>query len=113
MAHPRILIPLRSLRQLPCWTFRELFIEALTGTLEPLIARILCFFFFFLLLLHPGDKDRKITFNMTRGSPRWTRTLLARSFIPGIARALGKILEMLSSVAALSGHVNDEIIFYE
>jgi len=33
------------------------------------------------------------------------RTLLARSFIPGTARALGKILQMLFSVAVLSGYV--------
>jgi len=49
---------------------------------------------------------------MTRGSPDWMRTLLARSFILGIARILGKILEMLFNIAAL-GMCNGEIGFYE
>jgi len=59
----------------------------------------------YLLLLRPGDKDRKVMFHMTRESSHWTRTLLARSFILGTARTLGKILEMLFSIAALSGQV--------
>jgi len=68
------------------------------------------------VLLRPGDKDRKITFNMIADLLTGRVCFWREVFIPGIARALGKILKnsgKLLGIATLLDTCNDKIAFYE
>jgi len=66
------------------------------------------------LVLRPGDKDRKITFNMTRGSSPRTRSLLARSFIPHTRDISRNVIlccySVRACVTAKSRFINDMVL---
>jgi len=58
-----------------------------------------------ILLLRPGDKTEKLRLIWLADFLIERVRFCSEISIPGITRALGKILEKLFSIAGLSGHV--------